>query len=108
MLFFSFATILCLILSLAVDRQKTYQGCRKGLKMFLDLLPILLGVLALVSIFLYLIPEKTLSTTLGAKGGPLGVLIAALIGSISLLGPKGRVPRACPWVNEVAAIRYNV
>lgn len=85
MLFFSFATILCLILSLAVDRQKTYQGCRKGLKMFLDLLPTLLGVLALVSIFLYLIPEKTLSTTLGAKGGPLGVLIAALIGSISLI-----------------------
>jgi L-2,4-diaminobutyrate decarboxylase len=25
-----------------------------------------------------------------------------------LIGPKGRVPRACPWVNEAAAIRYNV
>lgn len=53
--------------------------------MFLDILPTLLGVLALVSIFLYLIPEKTLSATLGAESGLLGVLIAALIGSISLI-----------------------
>jgi trimeric autotransporter adhesin len=27
---------------------------------------------------------------------------------VFLIVPKGRVPRACPWVNETAAIRYNV
>jgi len=26
----------------------------------------------------------------------------------ALIGPKGRIPRACPWMNEAAAIRYNI
>ena len=80
-----FATILCLILSLAIDREKTYLGCERGLKMFLDILPTLLTVIILVSAFLYLIPGETLESILGIKSGPLGVLIAALIGSIALI-----------------------
>ena len=79
------ATILCLLLSLAIDRKKTYLGCMRGLKMFLDILPTLLTVIILVSAFLYLIPGETLEAILGAKSGPLGVLVAALIGSIALI-----------------------
>ncbi|MFA6169360.1 MAG: permease [Candidatus Margulisiibacteriota bacterium] len=79
------ATLLCLLLSLAVDRQKTYDGCQRGLKMFLTLLPTLLLIIALISIFLYLTPGEALSAILGARSGFLGVIIAALLGSIALI-----------------------
>jgi uncharacterized membrane protein YraQ (UPF0718 family) len=79
--------LLCLALSFTVDRKKTYLGCRRGLAMLLNILPTLLLVIALVSVFLYLFPKEVLAATLGAKSGFLGVLIAALLGSIALIPP---------------------
>jgi uncharacterized membrane protein YraQ (UPF0718 family) len=52
--------------------------------MFLTLLPALLTVLILVSVFLYLVPDKTIVKLLGARSGILGVMIAA-VGSIALI-----------------------
>ena len=80
-----FATILCLLISLVADKQKTLEGIKRGLKMFLNLLPALLTVLFLVSVFLYLIPEKAIMEYLGTGSGFLGVMTAALVGSISLI-----------------------
>jgi len=80
-----FISVVCLILSLAVDQRKTFEGIKRGLKMFLNLLPALLIVLILVSIFLYLVPDKTIVKLLGAKSGVMGVAIAAAVGSIALI-----------------------
>jgi uncharacterized membrane protein YraQ (UPF0718 family) len=87
LLFLSLIVLVCLALSFTADRPRTYQGCRRGVAMLLNILPTLLLVLALVSIFLYLFPKEVLAATLGAKSGFLGVLIAALIGSIALIPP---------------------
>jgi uncharacterized membrane protein YraQ (UPF0718 family) len=78
-------TVVCLVLSLAVDQRKTFEGVKRGLKMFLNLLPALLLVLILVSIFLYLVPDKMIVKLLGAKSGVMGVAIAAAVGSIALI-----------------------
>jgi len=51
----------------------------------LNLLPTLLIVLILVSVFLYLVPDKTIIKLLGAKSGVMGVVIAAAVGSIALI-----------------------
>ena len=80
-----FATILCLLISLVADKQKTLEGLKHGLKMFLNLLPALLTVLFLVSVFLYLVPEKAIMEYLGTGSGFPGVMTAALVGSISLI-----------------------
>jgi len=80
-----FISVVCLILSLAVDQRKTFEGIKRGLKMFLNLLPTLLIVLILVSVFLYLVPDKTIIKLLGAKSGVMGVVIAAAVGSIALI-----------------------
>jgi len=80
-----FISVVCLILSLVVDRRKTYEGIKRGLKMFLNLLPALLLVMILVSVFLYLVPDKTIIKLLGAKSGVIGVAIAAAVGSIALI-----------------------
>jgi len=78
-------SVVCLIFSLVVDQQKTFEGIKRGLKMFLNLLPALLTVLILVSVFLYLVPDKTIVKLLGAKSGVMGVAIAAAVGSIALI-----------------------
>ena len=80
-----FISIVCLILSLVIDQRKTFEGIKRGLKMFLALLPALLTVLVLVSVFLYLVPDKTIIKLLGAKSGTMGIAIAALVGAIALI-----------------------
>ena len=78
-------TALALIISFFADRKKTMQGLKKGMKMFLGILPSLLNILALVSIVLYLIPNETLVKWLGKDSGSFGMLSAAVIGSIALV-----------------------
>ena len=78
-------SVVCLILSLIVNKEKTFMGIKRGAAMFLKLLPALLIVLFLVSSFIYLVPEKSIVEYLGADSGALGVVIAALIGAISLI-----------------------
>lgn len=53
--------------------------------MFLKLLPVLLSMLALVSIVLFLLPEKTLVKFMGEESGITGWGIAALFGSVALI-----------------------
>lgn len=53
--------------------------------MFFKLLPVLLFMLALVSIVLFLLPEKTLVKYMGEESGIAGWVIAALFGSVALI-----------------------
>ncbi len=53
--------------------------------MFLMLLPVLLSMLALVSIVLFLLPEETLLKFMGEESGITRWGIAALFGSVALI-----------------------
>lgn len=77
--------LVCLVASFIVDRKKTLTGILKGLKMFLNIMPTILSVLILVSILLFFLPNETIVHYLGADAGPMGYIIAALIGSIALI-----------------------
>lgn len=76
---------LCLMISLIANVNKTFQGITRGLKMFLNILPPLLLVLILVSIFLYLVPDRTIIILLGKRNDIFGILLAALVGAIALI-----------------------
>ena len=78
-------TIICIIISFILDRKKTLSGIKKGLKMFLNILPTLFTILILVSILLFLTPKEVLTKWLGKESGAFGMIIAAIIGSISLI-----------------------
>lgn len=78
-------TVITIVGSFFIDRQKTWSGIKKGLKMFMNLLPALLNILILVSIVLYLLPKETLVKWLGHDSGWLGMTVAAILGSISLI-----------------------
>ncbi|HUV00038.1 MAG TPA: hypothetical protein VMW32_03640 [Bacteroidales bacterium] len=75
----------CLIFSLIANPNKTWNGIRKGLTMFLKLLPVLILMLALVSIALFLIPNETLIKYMGEGSGTKGWVTASLIGSVALI-----------------------
>jgi len=75
----------CLIFSLIANRYKTWNGIRKGMTMFLKLLPVLIIMLVLVSVALFLIPNETLIKYIGEGSGIKGWVTAALIGSIALI-----------------------
>ncbi|MCM8762523.1 MAG: permease [Candidatus Omnitrophica bacterium] len=78
-------TFVALIISLIADRKRTVTGIKKGLKMFFGVLPMILNVLILVSVFLYFVPKETLSNLLGKNSGVLGIGIAAVLGSVALI-----------------------
>ncbi len=87
-------TVVCLAVSLVVDQRKTMTGVKRGLDMFLNVLPALLAILALVSVALYLVPEPLIIEFLGRRSGVLGVLIAAAVGAIALIPPFIAFPLA--------------
>ena len=85
MLILSILTLCFIVLSLLFDSRKTIRGIKKGLKMFINLLPILLLMLALVSIVLFLIPNEILVRYMGEGSGVKGWITAAGVGSVALI-----------------------
>ncbi|KAB2870680.1 MAG: hypothetical protein F9K37_05305 [Bacteroidales bacterium] len=79
--------IVCILLvaSFLADKKKTIKGVTLGLIMFVKLLPALISMLALVSVLFFTIPNETLISLIGKDSGINGWLIAALLGSVSLI-----------------------
>ncbi|MEI6451992.1 MAG: permease [Actinomycetes bacterium] len=77
-------TALAVIASLIADRRKTLMGVRRGLRMFVKLLPALVAVLAAVSLLMAAVHPATLERWLGG-GGPVPFVAALLVGSIALI-----------------------
>jgi len=78
-------TIISLILSFIYDRKKTLSGVKKGLMIFLKILPTLLSVIIIISVLLYLTPKELFLKYFGNESGIMGYVFAALIGSITLM-----------------------
>lgn len=85
MLILSILTIACLLLSTWYDYKRTIAGVKKGLSMFVNLMPALLIILSLVSIVFFLIPHDQLVVLMGTDAGVQGWLIAALLGSVAMI-----------------------
>ena len=78
-------TGLLLLLSFAKDRKKTKAALMKAWKSLENILPQLLTVLLIIGIMLTFLDEQTISHLLGAESGALGLAIAAVVGSITLI-----------------------
>ena len=79
------ATGLAVLISLIANRQKTLKAGKIAAKRFVTILPAFLVMLILVSIVLFLVPDQVISTYLGVNNKFIGVLIAAFLGSITLM-----------------------
>ncbi len=74
-----------LLVSAIANKQKTFKSLKTALNLFIKILPLLLITLTLVSIILFYLPDHVIAKYLGTSDVMVGVIMASLIGSISLL-----------------------
>ncbi len=67
------------------DRTKTLQALRKAGKSILGILPQFLGIIVLIGLLLAVFDPATINRLIGESSGWLGVLLASVIGSITLI-----------------------
>ena len=79
------ATGLAVLISFIADSERTLKAFKMALKKFVTILPAFLGMLMLVSIVLFLIPDRVISQYLGSSNIFTGVLFASFFGSITLM-----------------------
>ena len=77
--------VLGLCISVAKDKRKTGMALKKAWKAFENILPQFLSVLLIIGLALAFLTPETISALLGTGSGVLGMLAAALIGSITLI-----------------------
>jgi uncharacterized membrane protein YraQ (UPF0718 family) len=77
--------IIFLIISFIKSRQKTKKALIKAWNSLKNILPLLLGVILLIGLMLSILDTKLISRIIGEKSGALGVLLASVVGSITLI-----------------------
>lgn len=83
-IFYGLAIVL-LILSFIKDKKKTKMALKKAWKAFENILPEFLVVILLVGVLLAVLNPETISNIIGSESGWFGVILAAIIGSITLI-----------------------
>jgi len=78
-------TVLALLASLIASRERTLNALKVAAKRFINILPAFLLMLILVSIVLFLVPDRVISSYLGHDNKFIGVLLGSAIGSITLM-----------------------
>jgi uncharacterized membrane protein YraQ (UPF0718 family) len=78
-------SLISIVVSTIASWSRTVEGLKRGLMMFIKLLPTLINVLILVSIFFYLVPNEKLVQWMGESSGVEGYIIAGITGSLSLI-----------------------
>ena len=79
------ATGLAVLISFIANREKTLRAIKIAFKKFVTILPAFLNMLILVSIVLFLVPDKIISHYLGSNNIFTGVLLGSFFGSITLM-----------------------
>ncbi|KNY28975.1 permease [Pseudobacteroides cellulosolvens] len=74
-----------LAVSFFKDKKKTGQALKKAWKSFENILPQFLSILIIIGIMLAILSPDTISKLVGQESGWLGLIIAGVIGSITLI-----------------------
>lgn len=74
-----------LLVSFIKDHNKSKKALQVAVKIFLKMLPMLLGIVAAVSLVLFILPDYVIADYLGAEDSATGIVLALIMGSISLL-----------------------
>jgi uncharacterized membrane protein YraQ (UPF0718 family) len=74
-----------LLVSFTKDKGKTKMALKKAWKSFENILPQFLAILIIIGITLAVLSPETISKLIGDQSGWLGMLMAATIGSVTLV-----------------------
>ena len=78
-------TGLILFISFIINKQKTYKAIKLALVKFKKIVPTFITMLIFVSIILFLFPDEVISNYLSNSSKIISLLLASLIGSITLM-----------------------
>lgn len=78
-------SLLFLVGSFFKDKKKTKMALKKGWKAFENILPEFLVIILLVGVLLAFLDAELISKILGSNSGWWGVILAAVIGSVTLI-----------------------
>ena len=78
-------TLLALLISVFKSVDKTSKAVKIALKKFINILPAFLSMLILVSIILFLIPDKIILKYLWDNNKIVGIMLASFFGSVTLM-----------------------
>lgn len=78
-------TFVFLLLSFLKDKRKTRMALKKAWKSFENILPQFLSILIIIGIMLAILSTDTISKLVGQESGWVGMIIAGIIGSITLI-----------------------
>lgn len=91
-----------LILSFVKSKENTILSLKKAWKSFENILPQFLTILLVIGIMLSILTPQQISALLGSKSGWMGVFIAAVIGSVTLIPGFIAFPLAAALLNSGA------
>lgn len=74
-----------LVISFLKDKRKTKMALKKAWKAFENILPQFLSILIIIGIMLAIVSPEMISKLIGQQSGWLGMLMAAVVGSITLI-----------------------
>lgn len=78
-------TVLLLILSFIKDKNKTKKSLLKAWKAFENILPEFLVVILFVGVLLAVLNAEVISKIIGTDSGWFGVILAAIVGAVTLI-----------------------
>ena len=78
-------TGILLLLSFVKDKKKTKQSMKKAWKALENILPQFLGIITLIGFVLAILNPQVISQIIGSSSGWWGVVLAAIVGAITLI-----------------------
>lgn len=79
------ATLVFLFWSFLRDRDKTILALKKARNSFFNILPQFLAILIIVGIILAFLSPQSLQNIIGSKSGLRGMVLASLLGSVTII-----------------------
>ncbi len=78
-------TGLLLLLSFIKDKKKTIMALKKAWKSFENILPQFLAIILIIGMTLAVLSPQVISKLVGQQSGWVGMMVAAIIGSVTLI-----------------------
>jgi uncharacterized membrane protein YraQ (UPF0718 family) len=97
-------TAVLLLLSAIADRQRTARALLRAWRVFATILPEFLTVIIITGLILAALRPEAIVGLIGSESGPWGVLLAAIVGSITLMPGFVAFPLAAMLLERGAGI----
>jgi len=98
------AASMLLLVSFIKDKEKTAMALKKAWKSFENILPLFLSIILIIGIGLAILSPIIISKLIGQRSGGIGIIIAAVIGSVTLIPGFVTFPLAASLLKNGAGL----